>query len=122
MTPALPYAAVAAAIAAIAAWLWLRRRRDLRRRQAVGALLDAADTLEARLRQARDEIEAVAGSGEDPVREALQEMLRQRLWLQRHGADAPLADLAAVRGSIEAASARVDRQLLRIERARAPLH
>ena len=109
-------------LAAAGLWLWVRRRQDLRRREAVAALLDAADALEARLRRAREEIEAIAGDGPDPVREALQEMLRQRLWLQQHGDAAPLDDIVAVRGSIEAARERVDQQLLRIERARASLH
>lgn len=123
MSPAVPILVVACALAlaGLVAWTALRRRAA-RRRDAVRALLDAADGLEARLRQAREEIEAIAGPGQDPVRDALQEMLRQRLWLQQHGANASLEDIAAVRGSIEAARDRVDHQLLRIERARASLH
>lgn len=123
MSPAALFLAIAGllAVAGLVAWTTLRRRAA-RRRDAVRALLDAADGLEARLRQAREEIESIAGPGQDPVRDALQEMLRQRLWLQQHGATASLADIAAVRGSIEAARDRVDHQLLRIERARASLH
>lgn len=85
-------------------------------------LLDAADALEGRLRTARDEIEAIAGSEDNRVRDALQEMLRQRLWLQQHGADASLEQLRTVRASIDAARLKIDRQLHKIERARAPLH
>lgn len=112
------------ALAALAAGLALvlRRRGGGRRQQALAGLLDAADALEERLRAARAEIEAVAGSDDNPVREAMQEMLRQRLWLQQHGDRASLEQLAAVRQSIDAARARIDQQLLRIERARAPLH
>lgn len=108
------------AVAAAAIGLALLRRSG-RRQRAVRELLDAADTLEARLRTARAEIEAVAGDDDDPVREALREMLRQRLWLQQHGADASLEELGTVRASIDAARRRIDQQLARIERARAPL-
>jgi hypothetical protein len=108
-------------VAVLATWLLLRRRsgRD-RHRLAMAGVLDAADALEADLRTARSEIEAVAGEGDDPVREALQEMLRQRLWLQQHGAAASVVQLDAVRASIDGARARIDQQLRRIERARAP--
>jgi methyl-accepting chemotaxis protein len=107
---------------AIALFLLLRRRRGGERQRALGQLLDAADGLEARLRTARTEIEAIAGSDGNPVRDAMQEMLRQRLWLQQHGAGASLEQLHSVRQSIEAARQRIDQQLLQIERARALLH
>lgn len=94
------------------------RRRVHRRRAAFAQVLDAADALEARLRLARVEIGAGSDAGEDPVREALQEMLRQRLWLQQHGADASLATLDALQVSIEAARGRLEQQLARIIDAR----
>lgn len=115
---------VTAAIA-VAATLIVRRRasQGSRREQVVSDVLDAADALEARLRDARSEIEAVVGEDEaDPVRDALREMLRQRLWLQQHGQAASLDELDAVRESIDAARVRIEQQLLQIERARAPLH
>lgn len=112
--------AIAALILALG--LLLRRRRGGERERTLGQVLDAADGLESRLRTARDEIEAIAGGGEDPVRDAMQEMLRQRLWLQQHGNAAPLDQLRSVRDSIQAARRRIDQQLLQIERARAPLH
>ncbi len=114
----------AVAVASGAIYLFRRRSRPGRRRQqAVGEVLDAADALEARLRDARSEIEAVAGDEEaEPVRDALREMLRQRLWLQQHGDAASLDELDAVRDSIDTARARIEQQLLQIERARAPLH
>lgn len=108
-----------AIIAAMALFLLIRRAARQRHRRAMAGVLDAADALESKLRTARSEIEAVAGEGQDPVREALQEMLRQRLWLQQHGADASSGQLDAVRASIDAARARIDQQLHRIERARA---
>ena len=109
------------ALAAGAAFL-LRRRAPAPRQRAVAELLDAADALEARLRLARSEIEAIAGDEDNPVREAMQEMLRQRLWLQQHGDAASLRQLDTVRASIDAARDSIEMQLLQIERARAPLH
>ena len=110
------------AVVAATALIVFTRRRAGRRQRAMRGLLDAADALEARLRTARAEIEAVAGEDEDgPVVDALREMLRQRLWLQQHGDKASLEELDSVRASIEAARDRIDTQLDRIERARAPI-
>jgi hypothetical protein len=47
-------------------------------------------------------------------------MLRQRLWLQQHADTATVAQLSQVRDSIRAGAERIDQQLSRIERARAP--
>ncbi len=97
-------------------------RRPNRRERALRSVLDAADALESRLRLARAEIEAVTGGeGNDPVGEAMREMLRQRLWLRDHGSGASLAQLDEVRSSIDAARDRIDQQLSRIAQARAPL-
>ena len=105
-------------LAAIAAVLLLLavvvRHRTGRRQREMQGLLDAADALEARLRTARSEIEAVAGEHVDPVQDALREMLRQRLWLREHGDQASVDELQQVRSSI------VDART-RIERARAPI-
>jgi hypothetical protein len=117
----LTLALLAAAAVVLALALLLRRRRGGERQRALGQVLDAADGLEARLRDARAEIEAIAGSEDNPVREAMHEMLRQRLWLQQHGDAASLEQLRSVRDSIDAARRRIDQQLVRIERARAPL-
>lgn len=111
---------VAAAIAGIAALLL--NRAPARRRHAMREVLDSADALEARLRAARAEIEAVVGDdAEDPVRDAMREMLRQRLWLRDHGKAASFEQLTEVRVSIDAARVRIDQQLAQIERARAAL-
>ena len=110
---------VVATAAALTAWL---RSRGSRRNRAMAQLLDAADALEDRLRTARSEIEAIAGDDHNPVREAMQEMLRQRLWLQQHGQSASLEQLDSVRASIDAARDSIDTQLMQIERARASLH
>jgi multidrug resistance efflux pump len=108
-----------AALAALAVSLGLRYIPS-RRERAVRELLDAADALEARLRLARAEIEAVAGDDDNPIQVALREMLRQRLWLQQHGQTASLQELDTVRASIDQARGRIETQLERIERARAP--
>ncbi|MFC5569519.1 hypothetical protein ACFPN1_05485 [Lysobacter yangpyeongensis] len=118
--PVLIWIVVAAGVVIVVAAL-LRQRSPRRRARAVRELLDAADALESRLRMARAEIEAVAGEqGPDPVGEAMREMLRQRLWLRDHGREASLEQLAEVRVSIDAARTRIDTQLARIARARAP--
>ena len=108
----------ALAVAALA----YSRYRPNRRDRAMRDVLDAADALEAQLRVARAEIEAVTGGeGNDPVGEAMREMLRQRLWLRDHGPDASLAQLDEVRSSIDAARSRIDQQLSLIAQARAPV-
>jgi hypothetical protein len=107
--------------ALVVAALALARYRPGRRERAMRDVLDAADALEARLRVARAEIEAVAGSGgDDPVGEAMREMLRQRLWLRDHGREASLEQLDEVRTSIDDARRRIDQQLSRIAQARVP--
>lgn len=119
-TPFIVALLAAVTIAGIA--VLLLRRLPARRRHAMRELLDSADALEARLRAARAEIEAVVGDeAEDPIRDAMREMLRQRLWLRDYGKTASFEQLAEVRLSIDVARVRIEQQLLQIERARAPL-
>ena len=98
--------------------VWRFSRRDLPRQRAFTRVLDAADALESRLRTAKTEIEAITGDEDESVRTALQEMLRQRLWLQQHGDTAPVEKLEEMRASIDQARARIDQQLILVERAR----
>ncbi|RPE81256.1 hypothetical protein [Vulcaniibacterium tengchongense] len=110
------------AVLALAALAYAILRRPARRQRALREVLDAADALEARLRAARAEIEAVTGPGAgDPVAEAMREMLRQRLWLRDHGGEASLAQLARVRRSIDQARGRIEQQLARVAAARASM-
>jgi hypothetical protein len=109
------------AVAILAGLAIALRRRSGRRQRAMTQVLDAADALEERLRTARSEIEAIVGNDENPVRDAMAEMLRQRLWLQQHGVDASVDQLATVRDSIDAARLRIEQQLVQIERARAQM-
>ncbi len=97
---------------------WRTRQRGIRRQRVVSGLLDSADALEARLRAARGEIEAIAGDDKNPVLGAMQDILRQRLWLQDHAVNADLAQLQAVRDALDQASAHLDQQLGQIARAR----
>ena len=120
MKPVLPLL-VAIAIAFVV-WLgWRMRQRARLRQRAVRAVLDAADALEARLRAARDELEAIVGDQENPVRGAMQEILRQRLWLQENAMSAELAQLDAVRQSLDSARTRLEQQLQRVSQARSRL-
>lgn len=111
-------AALAATLGLLAA-AWRDRRGVMARRDAIVGVMDAADSLEARLRDARGELEAVAGDHENPVRGAMQDLLRQRLWLQEHAQDASLDQLDGVRQALDAARAQLERQLGLIARARA---
>ena len=112
--PSIPSLLLAACVAAAIVLAW--RQRVRRRHRAYARVLDAADAFEARLRVVRTQIGRDEG---DPAREALQEMLRQRLWLQQHGARAGVAALDTMRDSIEQAQARVDHQLAQLALARA---
>lgn len=111
-------AIVAGVVVLLGKLLWRLRGPASRRQRAIRELLDAADALENRLRATRDEIEAIAGDQEDPVRSAMQEILRQRLWLQEHANDASMAHLQAVRDSLETARSKLEGQLQHIEQAR----
>lgn len=117
---ALPVITTLSAVIVIAALAlaWRVLRRGTPRQRAFTRLLDAADALEARLRTAKAEIEAITGDEDESVRAALQEMLRQRLWLQQHGETASTRTLDDIRVSIEQARARIDQQLILVERAR----
>lgn len=109
----------ALAVAALIVWALLRRRRPDPRQRAMREVLDAADALEARLRTAREEIEAVTGEqGRDPVGLAMREMLRQRVWLRDHGEQASIEQLTEVRAEIDTARGRIEQQLSKIESAR----
>jgi methyl-accepting chemotaxis protein len=115
--PVVTAASIVAAIIVLAL-VWRFVRRGTPRQRAMTRLLDAADVLEARLRTAKTEIEAITGGEDETVRTALQEMLRQRLWLQQHGQTASIQTLDEIRASIEQARSRIDQQLVLVERAR----
>lgn len=101
-------------------WFLLNRSgRQTPRQRAMREVLDAADALEGRLRTARAEIQAVSGEqDQDPVGDALREMLRQRFWLRDYGREASVEQLNEVRRSIDNARDRIDQQLIHIAKAR----
>ncbi len=115
--PVVTATSVVAIIVALAL-VWRFAHRDTPRQRAMARLLDAADALEARLRTAKAEIEAITGDEDETVRAALQEMLRQRLWLQQHGETASIQKLDEIRVSIDQARDRIDQQLVLVERSR----
>jgi hypothetical protein len=117
-----PFIVLFLLVLAAGAIFLLRRRGPAPRQRAVAGLLDAADALEDRLREARAEIQSIAGDEANPVRDAMQEMLRQRLWLQQHADQASLEQLDEVRASIDAARGRIEQMLAQVERARSNLH
>lgn len=100
-------------------WQVLRLRRSATlRQQAIRQILDAADALEARLRAARGEIEAIAGDHTNPVQAAMQDLLRQRLWLQDNALSASLPQLENVRHGLVEAGGRLEQQLQQLQHAR----
>ena len=92
----------------VAAWLSWRERA---RRRALHGLMDAADALEGRLREARGQLGALPAGQADPVQAAMGDLLQHRLWLRDHGADASLQRLAGVRAGLETATRNLERQL-----------
>ena len=116
--PTIPSLLLSAVLAAAIVGLW-HGRRVRRRRLAYARVLDAPDAFEARLRLARSQLGSLDPGDTDPVRDALQEMLRQRLWLQQHGAEASVATLDTLRDSIVAAQTKIDRHLAQLAEARA---
>lgn len=91
--------------------LWRAKRRAAGRRQAFADVLDAADALEAQLRTARARLQPGATDASDAIHAALQDMLRQRLWLQQHGAAASTHTLRQVHTAIVQAGREVDAPL-----------
>lgn len=99
--------AVLLVLAALAGWLLALRRRQGRRMQALQQLLDLADRLETDLRNCRSGLEQahavmtvnpdLPGSSEQDARHAvdagLQALLRQRIWIRDHAADASPREL-----------------------------
>lgn len=94
-------------LTAVAAWMMVLRRRQGRRMQAMQQLIELADRLEADLRSCRSGLEQahavmaanpdLPGSSEQDARHAvdagLQALLRQRIWIRDHAANASLREL-----------------------------
>lgn len=110
----------------------LRRERTLRR------LLDLADEVEALLNRSQErmaamqsvvgrvpaDIGAVAQASLEsalPVREAKRDVLQHRLWIQRHGTSAGMAELDSACEALERVRDRLSGQLRQLEEAGAEL-
>jgi hypothetical protein len=117
-SPTLLVLLAGAALISLGVGLYTQRRARLRQRT-IARVLDAADALERGLRAARSELETVTSDGQDPVRGAMRELLRHRLWLQEHGQTASLDALEQLRASLDGARRRIDEQLGHVARARA---
>ncbi len=129
-------ALVLLALAAAAA-LWLRRRAQ-RRQNALGRLLDGADAMERLLHRTRDRMNAMRGvvervpddvgavaraslDSDQPIQDALRDVLQHRLWIQRHGGHASQRELDEACAALDRARERITAELDRLERAGAEL-
>ena len=86
------------------------KRRHILRSQALTEVLDAADALEASLRAARSELDS-HDKDTDSIRQALAEMLKQRLWIKEYGQNASIQHLHELRDSLLQARQRMSSEL-----------
>jgi hypothetical protein len=115
-------------------WLLRTRRRD----RALVRLLDLADEMQALLDRSQkqmlamqavvgrvpSDIAAVAHASLDrtlPILEAKRDILQHRLWIQKHSASAPQAELDAACAALDRARGKLSAQLEELERAGAEL-
>lgn len=111
--------------------LWLRDRGDHGRQNAIRALLDGADALEARLQECRERMqhlrdmlivlpeEMSAGAdtalqADAKVQAALRDLLAHRLWIQQHAATASPRELAQAQQALDQSGATLQAQLDRL--------
>jgi hypothetical protein len=127
-----PYLFLVAFAGVIVVLLSLLRDRGLRRRDnAIRALLDGADTLEAQLQECRQRMQALkemlvalpeemserantALSADDKVEAALRDLLAHRLWIQQNAASATSQQLEAARAALAQSGATLQAQLDRL--------
>ncbi len=124
--------ALTALLLAVTAWIVIRMRRTERK---LYRLLDLADELEKLLDQTQKQMnhlqtiigrrvpsdiaEAAHASLENviPIREAKRDVLQHRLWIQKHGINASLAELDSACQALERAKEKIAVQLGRLEKA-----
>lgn len=103
------------AVAAIAiGGFVIARRRQRQRWSLLHEVMDSADALELQLTRVRRQLDGIASAGhaDAALRDALHDLLRQRMWLQQHGMRAGIAELEAVRSRLEAGRRQLDAQTL----------
>ena len=122
---------VALACVVALALAWPRERRLRQRDNAIRALLDGADTLEAQLQECRQRMQSLremlvvlpeemserantALNADDKVEAALKDLLAHRLWIQQNAATASLEQLAAARAALTQSGATLQAQLDRL--------
>lgn len=110
---------------------WLRERRLSQRENAIRALLDGADALEAQLQECRQRMQTLkemlvvlpeemseqaytALSADDKVGAALKDLLAHRLWIKQNAASATLQQLDAARAALVQSGATLQAQLDRL--------
>ena len=122
---------IALAGVAVLAAAWLRERGLRQRDNAIRALLDGADALEAQLQQCRQRMQSLkemlvalpeemsarantALSADDKVEAALKDLLAHRLWIQQNAASATPKQLEAARAALAQSGATLQAQLDRL--------
>jgi chromosome condensin MukBEF ATPase and DNA-binding subunit MukB len=110
---------------------WQRERRLRQRENAIRALLDGADALEAQLQECRQRMQALkemlvvlpeemserantALSADDKVEAALKDLLAHRLWIQQNAASATGQQLEAARAALAQSGVTLQTQLDRL--------
>lgn len=136
MSTALVLLCLLLVVLAIAVFWW--RRRLLRRERTLFRLLDLADEVERLLDRSRErmaamqsvvgrvpaDIGAVAQASLEstlPVKEAKRDVLQHRLWIQKHGSTAVMAELDSATLALERVRDRLASQLTQLEEAGAEL-
>ena len=128
----MPYLFLVVFAAAIVLLLaWLRERRLRQHENAIRALLDGADALEAQLQECRQRMQSLkemlvalpeemserantALSADDKVEAALKDLLAHRLWIQQNAATATPQQLEAARAALAQSGATLQAQLDRL--------
>lgn len=119
---------------AIALPYWWWRRKQLARQRSLRRLLDLADAMESVLDRSQQRMNALHGlvnrvpndiatvalnslESTPPIRDAKRDLLQHRLWIQKHGDDASLAELDTACAALQRASDRLSQQLDQLESA-----
>ena len=125
---------VALLAACVLAGLWLYERGLRQRQQAIRALLDGADAVEARLQACRERMQRLremlsilpeemsaradnALAADAKVQAALKDLLAHRLWIQQHAETAAIAQFDAARVALEQSGATLGALLQRLDAA-----
>ena len=110
LNPIIISIAILAVIALAVAIFVLQRRHQRLRWRLLREVMDSADALEMQLTRVRRQLDGVASAGQADaaLRDVLHDLLRQRMWLQKHGMDARIAELEAVRSHLDAGRQRLD--------------